>query len=250
VRPALRAQRLRGASAAPQTASGRNILLRVAGGGQRADELAESTKIRAKQTRQPVAWGVQMCLAVAMSAVARPNTKNAESLEELMQAYVEGDTRSFNELYDQTAPEVRRYARRRTKRQEDVEDIVQTTYAKLHRARNRYRPGMPVMPWIMTIVRHSVYDGWRRNTRRREVLAFDGSLPEVANDGLYAYAEQLNALEQALSELPAAQREAFELTRLQELSGDEASERLGTTRTGIKLRVHRAHRTLERLLAA
>lgn len=172
------------------------------------------------------------------------------ALEDLMQAYVGGDASSFNELYNRTAPEVRAYARRRTRRPADVEDVVQTTYAKLHRARTSYRQGMPVMPWIMTIVRHSVYDGWRRNTRRREVLAFDGSLPEVANDGLHAYAEQLNALEHALSELPAAQRKAFELTRLQELSGDEASEQLGTTRTGVKLRVHRAHKTLERLLAA
>jgi RNA polymerase sigma-70 factor (ECF subfamily) len=174
----------------------------------------------------------------------------APTLEALMDGYLNGDSASFHALYQRLAPEIRSYARRRVRNPDDVEDVVQTLFTKLHRARHSYRSGMRLMPWVMTIARHSVYDTWRRGSRRLDLVTPEGKLPEVPNHGLYAYVEELEALGHAFAELPPQQREAVELVRIDELTGDEAAERLGTTRTGVKLRVHRAHRNLAKLLAA
>ena len=56
-------------------------------------------------------------------------------------------------------------------------------------------------------------------------------------------------VERALAALPAAQREAFLLKHVDELSYEEMSERLGTGVSALKMRVMRAREALQALLA-
>jgi RNA polymerase sigma-70 factor (ECF subfamily) len=55
-------------------------------------------------------------------------------------------------------------------------------------------------------------------------------------------------LRRALDELPPAQKEALQLLRIRGLSPDEAAEVASTTAGAIKVRAHRAFKTLRRLL--
>jgi RNA polymerase sigma-70 factor (ECF subfamily) len=55
-------------------------------------------------------------------------------------------------------------------------------------------------------------------------------------------------LDEALAKLPASQREAFEMLKLEGLTVEAAAERAGTTPGALKVRAHRAYKALRAML--
>jgi len=168
----------------------------------------------------------------------------------LMQRYVDGDTQAFNELYARSAGQLLAFLIRLTRDRDRAEDLLQTTFAKVHRARDTYLEGAPVLPWLYAIARRTFYDAERSRRARHESLSRDGVLPELAAHGTSSKIELPHALDQALAALPTGHREALLLTKFFGYSGDEAAAALGTTRAAIKVRVHRANQQLREELAA
>jgi RNA polymerase sigma-70 factor (ECF subfamily) len=176
-------------------------------------------------------------------------TEQETSLETLMGRYVEGDAAAFRELYRRMSPKLLGYLMRRCRDLPVAEDALQSTFAKVHRARASYVRGAPVAPWVLVIARRALYDELRANRSREELLSDDGALPEPAPEGGLSV-DDARQLEFALSELPGHYREAIELTKLQGFSGGEAAKALDTTQSAIKLRVHRGYRLLRERLEA
>jgi RNA polymerase sigma-70 factor (ECF subfamily) len=177
-------------------------------------------------------------------------TASAETtLEELMSRYVDGDLGAFEQLYRRTAPRLRGYLARVSRDPALADDVLQITFAKLHRARGSYERGAKVVPWLLVIARRSLWDERRGLRARGECLTEDGTLPEPPPSPPAAF-DEASSLHHALAELPGHYREAIELTKLQGLSGGEAARVLSTTESAVKLRVHRGYRMLrERLVA-
>ena len=158
-----------------------------------------------------------------------------------MEAYVAGSAEAFGLLYDQISPRLFGYLLRLTGQRDRAEDLLQVTFAKLHRARKSYLLGAPVLPWTFAIARRAFLDERRRRKSRREDLSADGTLPEPESEAPPAVSD---ALEAALRRLPENYREAIILTKLTGLSVAEAAQVLGTTPTAVKLRVHRGYNEL------
>ncbi|MEJ7732105.1 MAG: sigma-70 family RNA polymerase sigma factor [Polyangiaceae bacterium] len=175
-----------------------------------------------------------------------------ELLEVLMARYVAGDIQAFDALYARVAPRVFAYLISMCRNQERANDVCQTTFLKLHRARNGWIPGSPLMPWLMAIARNTLLDEVRRRARSRGEMTATGEVPEVADpedpSSRLSEQEQLSstaeALTRAIEALVAPQREALLLTKESGLSIREAAQVLGTTETAVKLRVHRAYTAL------
>ena len=159
-----------------------------------------------------------------------------------------GDEAAYREALTLMAGRLRAYLRRRLPNLPDeVEDLLQETLLALHLQRATYDPSLPVSAWAVAIARHKLVDLWRRRGRREglhepldevdeRVLALDAAPPgEVRRD--------LSAL---LDELPAAQRAAIVLTKVEGLSVAEAAQRTGASESAIKVQVHRG---LKRLAA-
>lgn len=183
------------------------------------------------------------------------NQTEAVALEErrtseLMQRYVDGDTQAFNELYARSAGRLLAFLIRLTRDRDQAEDLLQTTFAKVHRARDSYMEGAPVLPWLYAIARRTFYDTERSRRARHESLSRDGVLPDTAAHGASSKIELPHALDRALAALPTGHREALLLTKFFGYSGDEAAAALGTTRAAIKVRVHRANQQLREVLVA
>ncbi|MFZ5897197.1 MAG: RNA polymerase sigma factor [Myxococcota bacterium] len=168
--------------------------------------------------------------------------------EELMEAYVDGNADAFDELYRRLAPNLFGYLLRLTRQRERAEDLLQVTFAKVHRARGSYLRGAPVLPWMLAIARRSFLDERRHASTRSEDLSFDGNLPEPRLEDASVPADLSAALERALDELPEGYREAIQLTKISGLSIAEAADVLGTTETAVKLRVHRGYTQLRKEL--
>jgi len=165
-----------------------------------------------------------------------------------MEAYVDGSAAAFEELYRRVGPNLFAYLLRLTRNRERAEDLLQVTFAKVHRARGSYLRGAPVLPWMLAIARRSFLDERRSASTRSEDLSSDGNLPEPRNEEAGVPADLSAALERALDALPEAYREAIQLTKVSGLSIAEAADVLGTTETAVKLRVHRGYTLLRKQL--
>jgi RNA polymerase sigma-70 factor (ECF subfamily) len=166
------------------------------------------------------------------------------SSETLMERYAAGDQAAFDLLYTRFAPQLFGYLLRLSGNRDRAEDLVQTTFEKAHRSRQRHATGSPVAPWLFAIARHAFYDEQRRQRVRPEALTRDGALPEPCTAAAAPTAELVEALCLALARLPSSHRDAFVLTKWFGHSGAEAAASLHITPANLKARVHRASRTL------
>ncbi len=173
-------------------------------------------------------------------------------LEAWMTAFVDGDARAFEALYRAMAPRVRGVLRGLSGDARTADDLTQTTFLKVHRARDTWLRGAPVEPWVFAIARRTWLDHRRARRRRPEDLSHDGSMPEPspepeALEGFDrldpAVAEALRA---GLDALPEAQREAIVLLKVRGLSVVDAAAVAGTTPGALKVRAHRGYEALRR----
>lgn len=184
----------------------------------------------------------------SLNAVKASGALSPESLEALMVRYVEGDSEAFEDLYRKLSPKLFGYLLRMTRQHDQAEDLVQITFSKIHRARDSYLKGAPLLPWVLAIARRSFFDSRRRTKVRPEYLSHDGTMPEPQNEEAPLGNDVVEALEKAMGELPEAYAEAIQLTKITGLSIAEASEVLGTSKTAVKLRVHRGYKLLRQNL--
>lgn len=178
----------------------------------------------------------------------RVSPASDDSIESLMERYVGGDSRAFEALYVQVSPRLLGYLLRLCRDRQNAEDLVQVTFTKVHKARDSYIGGAPLLPWLMAIARRSFFDLVRHKKVRPEYLSSDGAMPEPEQreDGLNL--DMADALDRALSRLPPSYAEAIQLTKITGLSVHEAAEVLGTSNTAVKLRVHRGYKLLRKEL--
>lgn len=194
--------------------------------------------------------GAQPAIRLARVDAKRDSGLGEESLEKLMERYIDGEAQAFDRLYQQVSPKLLGYLMRLTRQRERAEDLLQTTFTKIHRARDSYLRGAPLLPWMLAIARRSFFDERRAAKSRTEDLSNDGTLPEPRPEDDGVPNDLSEALERALDAMPETYREAIQLTKITGLSVAEAADVLGTTPTAVKLRVHRGYTLLREELEA
>ena len=175
-----------------------------------------------------------------------------------MQRYCDGEASAFRELYALVAPKLLGYLVKMTRQRALADDLLQQTFMKVHRARAAYVRGADPLPWIYSIAHRTFIDETRKHRRAVVRVGEVEELPEVPagltgesedrRDEVRGDPELLSAALDALAELPAQQREAVVLTKLDGKSVAEAAEIAGTTVGAMKVRAHRGYEALRRLL--
>lgn len=161
-----------------------------------------------------------------------------------------GDEAAYRQALTMIAARLRAFLKRRLSDWPDeVEDLVQETLLALHLKRGTYDPAVPVSAWVFAVARHKLVDAWRRRGRRDDL---HDALDEVDEAQLAAGDSQQGSsqrdLGKLLDALPAAQREAILLTKVEGLSVAEASARTGASESAIKVQVHRGLKRLAGLV--
>ena len=171
--------------------------------------------------------------------------------EELMEAYVGGDDAAFRALFERYAPILLRLTRRHLRDDELAQEIVQQTFFRLHGARNDFRLGSKLRPWVMTIAMNLVREHWRRKKRRKvSDLEVDTQAAPEADFMPIELRQRATLLHGALEQLPNSQREVIELHWFQERPYAEIAEIVGTSEGAVRVRAHRAYTTLKQLLVS
>jgi RNA polymerase sigma-70 factor (ECF subfamily) len=179
--------------------------------------------------------------------------RQEEQWASLMRAAQAGDARAYEQLLRAIAPFIRSLARRygggySTR----IEDVVQEVLLTVHRVRHTWDPARPFSPWLAAIAARRAIDLLRRESRisRHELADHEDyetfADPAANNDtgAVHAAAE----IEPLLAALPAKQRQALEALKLQGLSLRQAANASGQTVAALKVNMHRAVKTLRRLV--
>jgi RNA polymerase sigma-70 factor (ECF subfamily) len=178
--------------------------------------------------------------------------------KELMERYCDGDAGAFRELYALVAPRLLGYLLKMARERALAEDLLQQTFLKVHRARAAYVRGADPLPWIYSIAHRTFIDEARKHKRAVVRVGDAEELPEVSagltgesddrRDDARSDPELVSAALDALAELPAQQREAVVLTKLDGKTVAEAAEIAGTTVGAMKVRAHRGYEALRKTL--
>lgn len=175
----------------------------------------------------------------------------------LMAAYAAGDERAFHGLFQALAPRLLAFFRRSIADHALCEDLVQTTFVRLHAARSSYRAGAPVRPWVFTIAARVRIDELRR--RQRRPLAADDQDPEAMaagteNDPDFEQHDSLDqaarasSVRDAIDALAPGYRMVVHLHRFEGLSFPEIGAVLGCSAGAARIRAFRAYAILRERL--
>jgi RNA polymerase sigma factor (sigma-70 family) len=170
------------------------------------------------------------------------NEGHLDSDEQLMRRYQQGDEQAFNELFSRYSPRVFGFLQKRVGNHEDLHDLFQNVFIKLHRSRPLFKDGLPFAPWMYTITKTALLDYQRKASRELR----PGQTPETTrprDDDTECSGQAVD-----LQGLASPGRTALELRYYEELSFEEMAKRLGTTQTNARQMVSRALKRLRKLL--
>ncbi len=169
-----------------------------------------------------------------------------------MQAYVEGDVEAFQRLFESLAPSLHAFFMRSVANASVAEDLMQTTFLKLHGARRLWKRGERLRPWVFAIAAHVRVD-WFRSQGRLPTEALDeeglsASHPSSDPSAGLQDRERGERVHVAIESLTEPQRIVVQLHRFEGLGFAQIGQILGISEGAAKLRAFRAYAELRKRL--
>jgi len=166
-----------------------------------------------------------------------------------MQAYIKGDLEGFQLLYQRYKGRVLGYLNSRLPSQDEAEEVFQDVFAKLHSCRLKYKPEIPFIAWLFTIVKHTLIDYLRKRGTQSKYLQLD---PEKISNAPDESLVSLSIAEtiSELSSLSRKQRQALEFRFNDDLSFTDIAARMNTSHANARQIVSRAIRQLRGLMSS
>jgi RNA polymerase sigma factor (sigma-70 family) len=145
------------------------------------------------------------------------------------------------EAIEREEPRLRSFIRKRVLDTSDAEDVLQDVFYELISAYRMMKPVEQVTAWMFRVARNRITDLFRRRktVSLNEPASADGDglevledllpSPDAGPDAEFARGVLLEALEDALDELPEAQREVFLSHEVMGKSFKEMSDETGVS---------------------
>lgn len=172
-----------------------------------------------------------------------------------MAAYIGGDRKAFARLFARVAPKVHAFFMRSFRDESVADELMQTTFLRVHRARESYKPDLPLRPWLFTIAAHIRRDEWRRRYRVPEsageeaLLAADQSASVSQARDHEAAKDRFSEVLAAMNALPELHRTILQLHRYEGMTYGEIAQVLGSTPGAVRQHAFRAYASLRERLA-
>jgi RNA polymerase sigma-70 factor (ECF subfamily) len=179
----------------------------------------------------------------------------------LMLRVQRGDRRAFEALMARHAQAVANFLYHALGDAAEAEDLTQNVFLQVYKSAARYRVTAKFTTWLFTIARNLCLNELRRRARH-PALSLDApppefedaparAVPDLRPDGpvdTLLLSELEAKIQEALGDLPEAQRTAILLYREQDLSYEDIATVLGCSLTAVKSLIHRGRETLKRRL--
>jgi RNA polymerase sigma-70 factor, ECF subfamily len=174
-------------------------------------------------------------------------TKEFESEIELLKRVGQGDSASFEQLYDRLAGLLFSTAYRVLNNQAAAEDVLQDVFIQIWEKAPLYNPalGKP-LTWAVTLTRNKAIDRLRsiqRRNRLQENVQHESEIFEQFDDrssfDVVASSETSKLIRQAVEKLSNDQRQVIELAFFSSMTQAEIASHLGQPLGTIKARIRR-----------
>ena len=201
------------------------------------------------------------------SAVSAPGSATRERLRALddsgvVSAFLEGESRAFDELVNRYQNRLLNFVYRTTGDRERAEDLVQEVFVRVYRHIHRFDRSRTFSTWIYTIASNLAKNELRNRSRnplvlfqtiRRNWEDDDRPLqfedPGSRPDDLYRKRHLREAVEDAVEKLPPHHRNVFVLRELEGKSYEEIAEITSCNLGTVKSRLNRARNAFASLVA-
>jgi RNA polymerase sigma factor (sigma-70 family) len=132
--------------------------------------------------------------------------------------------------------------------QPDIEDVLQRVFYEVWRVRDRFDPNLPLRAWVLGIARKRAIDHLRK---RRDVVVPLDALRDISGEDGRDVAERMawaDEVRDALSRLPAPQREVIVMAYFDGCTQSEIATALDVPLGTVKTRTSRGLQRLAGLL--
>ena len=175
-----------------------------------------------------------------------------ESAEEAdwIRAAQAGDRSAFARLIERYWERLYRWLYRMTRDRHTAEDLTQETFLKALAAVKTFRAGTNFRAWVFRIGHNNFVNQKRAERRVKQQLPEDAAAPELSTaEATTENREALEAIAQAVADLPSDFRAALTLRVEEGLSFREVARILNTTEETARWRVFKARQKLMKVLA-
>ena len=156
------------------------------------------------------------------------------------EAAVAEQDRHIVEAFERDEPRLRDFVRRRVFDTSDAEDVLQDVFYELTAAYRLMKPAEEMTAWLFRVARNRITDLFRRKkavSLNEPVNDEEGASeledllpsPDAGPDAVYARGVLLEALDEAIDELPDEQREVFVAHEVLGRSFKEMAEETGVS---------------------
>jgi RNA polymerase sigma-70 factor, ECF subfamily len=165
-------------------------------------------------------------------------------------------------LFERHVDALYRSALRLTRKPEDAEDLVQETYLRAYRYRNRFKPGTNEKAWLFTIMTNVFRNRLRQRPAPEDPIDAPGTdfsiYDQLRREGMPVHLmspEEIivergfgDEVKRALEELPVPMRMVVVLVDVEDFSYKEVASILGIKIGTVMSRLHRGRQALQKKL--
>ncbi|MDX1672349.1 MAG: RNA polymerase sigma factor [Balneolaceae bacterium] len=176
--------------------------------------------------------------------------------EEIVDMVVQGNTSLFEVILRRYNQKLFRIIRSYLNDEDQVKDVLQTTYLKAYENLKQFRGEARFSTWLIRIAinealkqrnqqNHFDDSEWHTaedHADRRQVTESDDPEDQAIRE------DMKKLLEEAVDALPSKYRSVFIMREVEQMNTRETAECLGITRVNVKVRLHRAKSKLRDLL--
>jgi len=168
----------------------------------------------------------------------------------------------FEDHLAEHMPALYRVALHLTRNRADAQDLLQDVYVRALRFHNRFEPGTYMKPWLMTILRNTFINGYRRRSRRPHEIglaAAEHVTEDTAVPGLGFTPNELpqkhplefvsDETRAALDRLSESHRGILIMADVQQMTYRQIAEALDCPMGTVMSRLHRGRRLVRKALA-
>ncbi len=167
--------------------------------------------------------------------------------KELIDQVIRGKTDRFEELVRKYNTTLYRIGMSYLRDEMDVEDMMQNTYIQAYQKLSAFRSDASFSTWLIRImINNCLMFKRKRSSQEKEKPILSEPVENPLE--ILARNELQGLLERSVMELPDHLRQVYVMREIEGLSTENVAGLTGTTQENVKVRLHRAKKSLKALL--
>ena len=151
-------------------------------------------------------------------------------------------------IWEKFSKPLKSFIKRRVKNDDDVDDILQNVFYKIHNSIGSLKDTDKIHAWVYRIAKNAVADFYRTHKYEEDTIELSEDIISETEDELSVNGEIAQCLKAMINYLPEKHKQAIVLTEFQNLTQKEMGDRMGLSLSGAKSRVQRARVKLKEML--